>query len=72
VKTKAGEVRVAETERRGDKRGSRKEVRRKGKEEGGKNNRHKKDSRRMGDLGGRGGSSKIRGRSKETNAREVL
>jgi len=61
VETKAGEVRIAETERRGGKRESRKEVRRKGKGKGkgektekteeGKNNRCKKNSKRMGDMG---------------------
>jgi len=59
VETKAREVRIAETERRGGKRESRKEVRRKGKGKGektektekGKNNRCKKNGRRMKDMG---------------------
>jgi len=59
VETKAGEVRIAETERRGGKRKSRKKVRRKGKGKGektekteeGKNNRCKKNGRRIGDMG---------------------
>ena len=64
VETKAKEVRVAEIEKRGGKKGSRKEVRRKGKGEGEntektKNNEYKKNSRRIGDMGG-GKSSKVR------------
>ena len=55
VETKVGEVRVAETERRRGKRGSRKEARRKGKEKGekteetkeGENDRCEEDSRRI-------------------------
>ena len=58
VETKAGEVRVAETERRRGKRRSRKEVKKKGKRKGektektkeGEDNRHKKDSRRVRDI----------------------
>ena len=59
VETKVGKGRVVETERRRDKRGSRKEVRRKGKgeeaktekTEEGEDNRSKKDSREVGNLG---------------------
>ena len=55
VETKVGEVRVAETERRRGKRGSRKEARRKGKGKGekteetkeGENDRCEEDSRRI-------------------------
>ena len=47
VETEAGEIRVAETERR---RESRKKIRRKGKEEG-ENNRYEKGSKGVGNLG---------------------
>jgi len=58
VKTKAEEVGIAETERRGGKRGSRKEVRRKEKGEGEKtekteeekNDKYKKDGGRIGNI----------------------
>ena len=50
VETKIGEIRVVETEKRRGKRGRRKEMRRKGKEEG-ENNRGEKGSRRVGNLG---------------------
>ena len=45
VETKAGEVRVVETERRRDKRGSRKKMRRKGKEEKTKKLEERKDDK---------------------------
>ena len=69
VETEAGEIKVAETERRGDKRKSRKRMRRKEKSKGGKtektkkgkNDRYKKDSGRMRDMGRRERSSKVRG-----------
>ena len=56
VETEAREGRMAETERGGGKRGSRKKMRRKSKEktkkaEKGKNDACKESSRRMGDLG---------------------
>jgi len=59
VETKAGKGRVAEMERRRDKRGSRKEVRRKGKgkeakiekTEKGEDNRSKENSGEVGNLG---------------------
>jgi len=47
VETEAGKIRVVKTERR---RGSRKEMRRKRKEEG-ENNRYEKGSRGVGNLG---------------------
>jgi len=47
VKTEVEEIQVAETKRRRGKRESRKEVRRKGKEEG-ENDRCKKSSREIG------------------------
>jgi len=50
VETKAGEIRVAKIERRRGKRGCRKETRRKEKEEG-ENDRYKKGSRGIGNLG---------------------
>ena len=69
VETKAGKIRVAEIEKRGSKGGSRKRVRRKGKGKGEKtektkeekNDRYKKDGRRIGDIGGGGRSSEVRG-----------
>ena len=59
VETKAGKDRVAEIERKRDKRGSRKEVRRKGKgeeakiekTEEGEDNKSKENSREVGNLG---------------------
>jgi len=77
VETKAGEVRVAKTERKRDKRGSRKEVRRKGKREGEgteetkEGNRCEEGSRKVGNLGRGGRSSKVRRESKKTGPRKV-
>jgi len=55
VETKAEKTRIAEAERRGEKRRSRKEKGRKGRKtkeaEESKNNRCKESSRRVGDLG---------------------
>ena len=59
METETEKIRVAKTEKREGKRGSKKGARRKGKgEEGktektkeGKNDRHKENSRRMGDMG---------------------
>ena len=70
METKTGEIRVAEIERKGGKKESRKKARRKEKGEGGKtektkegkNDRHKKDSARMGDMEEGGRSSKVGGR----------
>jgi len=79
VETKTGEIRVAEIERKGGKRGSRKGVRRKGKGEGGKtektkegkNNRYKKNSARMEDMGEGGRSSKVGDKGYKAGSREV-
>jgi len=74
VETSAGEVGMGETERGRSKRGSRKKERRKGKEEKieeGENHRNKKSSRRVGDMGREGRSSKVGGRSEEVSTREV-
>jgi len=55
VETKVGKTRIAEAEKRGEKRRSRKEKGRKGRKtkeaEESKNNRCKESSRRVGDLG---------------------
>ena len=70
VETKAEKIRVAEIERRGSKGGSRKRVRRKEKGKGEKtektkeekNDRHKKDGRRIEDMGGGRRSNEVGGR----------
>jgi len=79
VETKAGKISIAETERRGGKRGSRKGARRKGKEEGEKtektkeekNNRYKKNCGRMGNMGGGRRSSEVGGGGQKAGSREV-
>ena len=74
VETSAGEVGMGETERGRSKRGSRKKERRKGKEEKieeGENHKNKKSSRRVGDMGREGRSSKVGGGSEEVSTGEV-
>jgi len=77
VEAKAREVRMAETERRREKRRSRKEIggeRRKEKEKTTKRkeDRSKESNRRIGDLRQGGRSSKVRRKSKKAGIRKVL
>ena len=70
METKAGKIGVVKAVRRGAEGRGRKEARRKGKEKGREKAKERKkvesmkDSRRMGELGGRGGNSKIGERGK--------
>ena len=69
IETRAGEVRIVEAKRREGERGSRKKTGRIGNKE--ENGRSKESSRGMGDLGGRGGGSKVRRGSKKIGIRKV-
>jgi len=79
VETKAEKISMAETERRGGKRGSRIGARRKGKGKGEKtektkeekNDRYKKNSERIGNMGGGRRSSEVGDRGQEASSREV-
>ena len=79
MEIKAGEIRMAETERGRSKEKSRKEAIRKRKGEGEKkekiekrkNNRNKKSSRRMGNLGWGRRSSKVRSGGEKVGSRKV-
>ena len=79
METEARKIRVVETEERGKKERSRKETERKrGKTKEGKEktkerkkNRSKESSRRMGDLGWEGESSKVRGKDEEVGSSKI-
>jgi len=74
VEASGGKIGMGKTERRGSKRRSREEERRKGlekKTEKGEDGGSKEDSRGVGNLGRRRGGGKIRGRGKKVSAREI-
>jgi len=73
VETGTGKVRMGEAKGRREKRRSWKEEGRKGKEdkEKGEDNGSEESSREMGNMGGGGGSSKVRSRGQEVGTRKV-
>jgi len=74
VETGVGEVRMEEAERRRSKGRGREKERRKEEEkeiEKGKDDGGKESSRRMGNMGRRRGSSKVRGRGEEASAGKI-
>ena len=79
VETKAERDRIAEVERRREKRRGGKKIRRKGngkeikkeKTKGRKDNRCKESGGRMGDLGWGKRGSKVRGRSEKAGSRKI-